>query len=68
MILASLILARANIKDARIIAYDRGEGYRGSIYAGMPKIPSEINVKLDLPGLNSHGAAFMYLWEPGVPR
>ena len=38
------------------------------IYAGM-KIPSEINVKFDLPGLsNSGGAAFMYLWEPGTPR
>ena len=57
----------ACIKDAAIIAYDRGAGYRGSIYAGMPKIPSEINVKLDLPGLsNSGGAAFMYLWEPGT--
>ncbi|HLJ96116.1 MAG TPA: signal peptide peptidase SppA [Gemmataceae bacterium] len=57
----------AGIHDASIIAYDRGEGYRGSIYAGMPKIPSEINVKLDLPGLSSSGgAAFMYLWEPGA--
>ena len=60
---------RAGIKDATIIAYDRGEGYRGSIYAGMPKIPSEINVKLDLPGLHApSGAAFMYLWEPGTPH
>jgi protease IV len=59
----------AAIKDAAVIAYDRGEGYRGSIYAGMPKIPSEINVKLDLPGFNNPtGAAFMYLWEPGAPR
>ena len=60
-------MAMADIKDATIIAYDRGDGYRGSIYAGMPKIPSEINVKFDLPGF-SHpgGAAFMYLWEPGV--
>jgi len=33
----------------------------------MPKIPSEINIKLDVPGLNGQGgAAFMYLWEPGV--
>ena len=60
-------MAQAKIKDATIIAYDRGQGYRGSIYAGLPKIPSEINVKLDLPGLsNRGGAAFMYLWEPGV--
>ena len=34
----------------------------------MPQIPSEINVKLDVPGLigNQGGAAFMYLWEPGL--
>jgi protease-4 len=59
----------AGIRDATIMAFDRGDGYRGSIYAGMPKIPSEINVKLDVPGLSSPGgAAFMYLWEPGLPR
>jgi protease-4 len=59
----------ACIKDATIVAYDRGEGYRGSVYAGLPKIPSEINVKLDVPGLSTPGAAaFMYLWEPGMPR
>jgi protease-4 len=57
----------ACLKDAKVVAYDRCEGYRGSIYAGLPKIPSQINVKLDLPGLSSStGAAFMYLWEPGV--
>jgi len=57
----------ACIKDAEIVAYDRCEGYRGSIYAAMPKIPSQINVKLDLPGLsNPSGATFMYVWEPGV--
>jgi protease-4 len=62
-------MALANIKDARIIGYDRSEGYRGSIYAGAPRIPSQINVKFDLPGLSGPGgagAAFMYLWEPGV--
>lgn len=59
----------ACIKNACIIAYDRCDGYRGSIYAGLPKIPSEINVKLNVPGLTSpEGAAFMYLWEPGTPR
>jgi protease-4 len=59
----------ACIKDATIVAYDRGEGYRGSIYAGMPKIPSEISVKLEVPGLNSHaGATFLYLWQPGEAR
>ena len=61
--------AMACIKDARVVAYDRCDGYRGSIYAGLPKIPSEINVKLDVPGLTGHsGAAFMYLWEPGTLR
>jgi hypothetical protein len=35
----------------------------------MPKIPSEINVKLDVPGLNKGmGATFMYLWEPAALR
>jgi protease-4 len=57
----------ACIDDAKVVAYDRCNGYRGSIYAGLPNIPSQINVKLDLPGLsNSSGAAFMYLWEPGA--
>ncbi len=57
----------ACICDAAIVAYDRCDGYRGSIYAGMPKIPSEINLKLDIPGLKTPtSAAFMYLWEPGT--
>jgi protease-4 len=59
----------ACIKDATVVAYDRCDGYRGSIYAGMPKIPSQISVKLDVPGLPSrNGATFMYLWEPGAPQ
>jgi protease-4 len=59
----------ACVCDAKVVAYDRCEGYRGSIYASLPHIPSQINVKLDLPGLTgTTGAAFMYLWEPGVPR
>jgi protease-4 len=59
----------ACIKDAKVVAYDRCQGYRGSIYAGLPNIPSQINIKLDVPGLsNGTGAAFMYLWEPGVAR
>jgi protease-4 len=57
----------ACIKDAVIVAYCRGQGYRGSCYAAAPHIPSEINVKFDVPGLSGPGgAAFMYLWEPGV--
>lgn len=56
----------ACISDARIVAYDKCEGYRGSIYAGMPSIPRDINVKLQVPGLPGlNGAAFMYLWQPG---
>jgi protease-4 len=59
----------ACIRDAKVVAYDKCDGYRGSIYAAMPRIPSEINVKLDIPGLGSTpGAAFMYLWEPGLRR
>jgi protease-4 len=61
--------AMACLKDAMVVAYDRGDGYRGSLYASLAKIPSEINVKLDLPGLgNRGGAGFMYLWEPGLSR
>jgi protease-4 len=59
----------AHVHDAAIVAYDRGGGYRGSIYAGLANIPSKINVHLDVPGLTGgHGAAFMYVWEPGVVR
>ena len=57
----------ACIKDATIVAYNRGKGYCASCYAAGPRIPSEINVKLEVPGLAaSGGATFMYLWEPGV--
>jgi protease-4 len=58
----------ACIHDATIVAYDRCGGYRGSIYSAVPKIPSQINVKLDVPGLGgakASSSAFMYLWEPG---
>jgi protease-4 len=60
----------AGIRDAKLVAYDRGDGYRGSIYSRMPKIPNQINVKLDVPGLAAPtaGATFMYLWEPGVAQ
>jgi protease-4 len=61
--------AAACVKDAKVVAYDRCGGYRGSIYAGVPKIPSEISVKLDVPLFgNKGGAAFLYLWEPGEGR
>jgi protease-4 len=57
----------AHICDATIVAYDRGGGYRGSVYAGLANIPSNINIHLDVPGLtHGHGASFMYVWEPGV--
>jgi protease-4 len=60
-------LSRAHLKDAAVVAYDRGDGYRGSIYAGVPHIPSQINVKLGVDGLGG-GGGFQYLWEPGVRR
>ena len=61
------ITPAGTVKDAKVVAYDRCNGYRGSIYAGMPTIPSNINVHLDVPGLsNGRGANFMYVWEPGV--
>lgn len=57
----------AHLHDANIVSYERGGGYRGSIYAGFPSIPSNIQLHIDVPGLsNSHGAAFCYMWEPGV--
>jgi protease-4 len=62
-------MSLAGIEDATVVAYDRGEGYRGSIYAGLPHIPSNINIKLDVPLLgNRGGAAFMYVWEAGSPQ
>jgi protease-4 len=63
-------MGMAGIKDAAVVTYDRGAGYRGSIYAAAPRIPTEINLKLDLPGMSggTGGAGFMYLWEPGVAR
>jgi protease-4 len=64
--------AMACIDDAALIGYDCSDGYRGSIYSAVPKIPSQIQVKLDVPGLsalaNPSGAAFLYLWEPGAPH
>jgi protease-4 len=58
----------ACVTDAALVSYDKCQGCRGSIYAAAPHIPSQISVKLDVPGLASPpaGAAFMYLWEPGV--
>jgi protease-4 len=61
----------ACIKDAAVVAYDKNDGYRGSVYAKSPTIPAEMRVKLDVPGLSlpgATGAGFMYLWEPGAPR
>ncbi|GIW78585.1 MAG: signal peptide peptidase SppA [Gemmatales bacterium] len=55
----------ACIKDAKIVVYDRCKGYRGSCYA-MPSIPSEINVKVTVPGILPRQACFMYLWQPGA--
>jgi protease-4 len=63
--------ALAGVRDAAVVTYDRGtSGYRGSIYAAMPCFPSEINVKLEVPGLSGGvgGAGFMYLWQPGAGK
>jgi protease-4 len=61
---------RAGIRDAEVIAYDREPGGRGTIYAGLPSIPSEINVRLNVPGMHllESQATFMYLWQPGLGR
>jgi protease-4 len=59
----------ACIKDAKVVAYDRCNGYRGSIYSALPHLPSEMTIKLDVPGLSGPTAAgFLYLWEPGWRR
>jgi protease IV len=60
----------ACVKDARVVAYDKCAGCRGSIYAAAPSLPSQITVKLDLPGLGggTASAGFLYLWEPGACR
>ena len=59
----------ACLRDAAIIAYDRCAGSKGSSYSGLPSIPREIKLSRDVPGLAApHGAAFMYLWEPGSMR
>jgi protease-4 len=68
--------AMACVKDAAVVAYDNQScGYRGSVYASAPNIPREINVKVDVPGLNAlagmanhGGSGFYYLWAPGVQR
>jgi len=62
----------ACLTDAAVVAYDGcGCGHRGSIYAGG-KIPSEINVKVDVPALGGltgmMKGGFYYLWEAGVAR
>ncbi len=60
----------AGIEDAAVVAYDRPNGYRGSIYAALPHLPTEMKVKLDLPGMSAasgpSAAGFFYLWEPGA--
>ncbi len=59
----------ACLKDAAVVAYDRCDGYRGSVYAAAPKLPAEIRVKLDLPGMTApSGAGFLYLLQAGAPR
>jgi protease-4 len=69
-------LDMACLKDAAVVTYDNSNcGYRGSIYAKGPNIPREINLRVDVPGLNSltglagyGGSGFWYVWEPGVKK
>ncbi len=62
-------MGMACLTDAALVAYDRCEGTRGSIYSGLPNLPKEIKVNLNVPGLTQPtGAAFLYLWEPGIAR
>jgi protease-4 len=63
----------AGLKDANVVAYDSGGGYRGSIYAASPILPRDINLHLDIPGLSgmmgsTTGAGFLYLWEAGASK
>jgi protease-4 len=67
-------LKMACLDDAAVVAYDPCGGYRGSIYA-KAGIPKDINVKVDVPGLNGLAgltgpgmSGFLYLWEPGLKR
>ena len=60
---------RAGICDADVVCYDRNPGCRHTMYASAPNIPSEIKVKLEVPGLNLNALSsttFLYLWQPGV--
>jgi protease-4 len=60
----------AGLCDARVVAYDKCAGCRGSIYAAAPHLPEQITVKFDLPGLDggTAKAGFLYLWEAGAVR
>jgi protease-4 len=56
-----------NLKEARLIAYNRPGSYKGTIYSGLPDIShKEINlVAINGDGLSSiSGVQFMYLWRP----
>ncbi len=70
---------RAGVIDAKVITYDREPESRSTIYARGPRIPNEINVKVNVPGLDlgdrlgdllgvhpQTGATFLYLWQPGL--
>ena len=53
-----------------IIKYDRDAESSSTIYASTPRIPSQINLNVKVPGLQAldSGATFMYLWQPGAVR
>jgi protease-4 len=65
-------LQMACLKDAAVVAYDTAAcDYRGSIYASGSKLPAEMKIKVEVPGLSGItglGPGFYYLWEAGLPR
>jgi protease-4 len=64
--------ARAGLSEARAVRYapKRGlleQAMEGSFPGSVDvRIPDEVRVKLEVPGLEGAGARFLYLWQPGL--
>jgi protease-4 len=60
--------ARAGVKRARVIMYDRPVGYRGTIYSESEPIKPEASqnglINVQVPEFLQQGGAFLYLWQP----
>jgi protease-4 len=57
----------SGIEDASVITYYRPGTYKGSIYSGLPKAPSNIINLISINGeglITPPGVHFMYLWIP----